>query len=94
MHLQYSLIQDHLSEYKMKTKASMLLLNRQIGASPIDTNCAPLVADLLIVILNIENQTEFIDAFNSTSIYLSDLSNIDNPYFEGMVSKFIHLNYS
>ena len=38
-----------------------------------------------MVYLNNDNQTEFIDAFNSTSMYLSD--NVDNPYFEGMVSK-------
>ena len=32
------------------------------------------------------NQTDIIEAFNSTSRYLDDLSNIDNPYFEGMVN--------
>ena len=30
---------------------------------------------------------EIIQAFNSTSRYLDDLSNIDNVYFEGMVSR-------
>ena len=29
----------------------------------------------------------FIEAFNSTSRYLDDLLNIDNPYFEGMVNQ-------
>ena len=32
-------------------------------------------------------QTEIIEAFKSTSRYLDDLSNIDNPYFEGMVNR-------
>ena len=34
--------------------------------------------------LNHKNQAE---AFNSTSRYLADLLNIDNPYFEGMVNQ-------
>ena len=29
-------------------------------------------------------QAEIIEAFKSTSRYLDDLLNIDNPYFEGM----------
>ena len=32
-------------------------------------------------------QTEIIEAFNSTSRYLDDLLNFDNPYFEGMVNR-------
>ena len=63
-----------------------------------DTNCAPLVADLFLYCyerdfmdsLNHDNQADVIDAFNSTSICLDDLLNIDNPYFE----EFIPLNYS
>ena len=31
------------------------------------------------------NQTDIIEAFNSTSIYLDDLLNIDNHYFEQIV---------
>ena len=53
------------------------------------TNCAPLVADLLLfcyeslfmLSLSDNNQTEIIEAFNSTSRYFDDLLNIDNPYF-------------
>ena len=30
---------------------------------------------------------EIIEAFKSTSRYLDDLLNIDNPYFEGMVNR-------
>ena len=32
-------------------------------------------------------EAEIIQAFNSTSRYLDDLLNIDNPYFEGMVGR-------
>ena len=68
------------------------------------TNCAPLVADLFLfcyerdfmLSLSDNNQTDIIEAFNSTSRYLDDLLNIDNPYFEQMVSQIypteLHLN--
>ena len=32
-------------------------------------------------------QAENIEAFKSTSRYLDDLLNIDNPYFQGMVNR-------
>ena len=34
-----------------------------------------------------DNQADIIEAFNSTSRYLDDLLNTDNPYFEGMVNQ-------
>ena len=37
--------------------------------------------------LSNNNQTDIIEAFNSTSRYLDDLLNIDTPYFEQMVSQ-------
>ena len=37
--------------------------------------------------LSENNQTDTIEAFNSTSRYLDDLLNIDNPYFEQMVGQ-------
>ena len=37
--------------------------------------------------LNHDNQADVIEAFNSTSRYLDDLLNIDNPYFEGIVNQ-------
>ena len=54
------------------------------------TNCAPLVANLFLfcferdfmLSLSDNNQANIIEAFNSTSRYLDDLLNIDNPYFE------------
>ena len=68
------------------------------------TNCAHLVADLFLccyerdfmLSLSDNNQTHIIEAFNSTSRYLDDLFNIDNPYFEQMVGQIypteLHLN--
>ena len=72
-----------------------LKLYRQIVGSPLGTNCAPLVADLFLFCyerdfklpLSDNNQTDIIEAFNSTSRYLDDLLNIDNPYFEQMVGQ-------
>ena len=37
--------------------------------------------------LSDNNQTDIIGAFNSTSRYLDDLLNIDNPYFKQMVGQ-------
>ena len=37
--------------------------------------------------LSSDNQADVIRAFNSTSRYLDDLLNNDNPYFEGMVNQ-------
>ena len=70
-------------------------LYRQIVGIPMCTNCAPLVADLFLfcyerdfmLSLSDNNQTDIIEAFNSTSRYLDDLLNIDNPYFQQMVGQ-------
>ena len=59
------------------------------------TDCAPLVAALFLFCyerdfmkyLSRDNQADVIKAFNSTSRYLDDFLNIDNPYFEGMVNQ-------
>ena len=75
-------------------------LYRQIVGIPMGINCAPLVADLFLFCyerdnmkaLSSDNQADVIKAFNSTSRYLDDLLNIDNPYFEKSSTKFIHLN--
>ena len=37
--------------------------------------------------LNHDNQADVTEALSSTSRYLDDLLNIDNPYFEGMVKQ-------
>ena len=57
-----------------------------------DTNCAPHVADLFLVCYERDfmtslKQAKIIEAIKSTSRYLDDLLNIDNPYFEGMVNR-------
>ena len=68
-------------------------LYRQIVGIPMGTNCAPLVANLFcfdrdfMLSLSDNNQADIIEAFNSSSRYLDDLLNIDNPYFEQMVGK-------
>ena len=59
------------------------------------TNCAPLVTDLFLfcyqrdfmMSLSDIKQAEIIEVFKSTSRYLDDILNIDNPYFEGMVNR-------
>ena len=68
-------------------------LYRQIVGIPMGTNCASLVADLFLfcyerdfmLFLSVDNQSESIEAFHSTSRYLSDLLNIDNNFFDSMV---------
>ena len=62
-------------------------LYRQIVGIPMGTKCAPLVADLFLFCyerdfmtsLSNDNQADIIEAFNSTSRYLDDLLNNDNP---------------
>ena len=59
------------------------------------TNCAPLVADLFLfcyerdfmMSLSDDKQADVIDAFNTTSRYLDDIFNINNIYFDNMVSQ-------
>ena len=70
-------------------------LYRQIVGIPMGTNCAPLVADLFLFCyerdfmtsLSDVKQAEIIEEFKSTSRYLDDRLNIDNPYLEGMVNR-------
>ena len=59
------------------------------------TNCAPMVADLLLfcyerdfmMSLSDSRQADNIDAFNTTSGYLEVVLSIDNVYFDTMVSQ-------
>ena len=79
------------------------LYGKNVGI-PIGTNCAPLVADLVLLCyerdfalsLSDNYQTYIIEAFNSTSRYLDDLLNFVNPYFEQMLGQIytteLHLN--
>ena len=66
-------------------------LYRQIVGIPMGTNCADLFLfcyerDFMTSLSDVK-QAEIIEAFKSTSRYLDDLLNIDNPYFEGMVNR-------
>ena len=40
-----------------------------------------------MISLSDDKQVDIIDAFNITSRYLDDISNIDNVYFDNMVSQ-------
>ena len=59
------------------------------------TTCAPLVANLFMfcyerdfmVPLSDDKQADIIDAFNTISRHLNDISNINNVYFNNMVSQ-------
>ena len=59
------------------------------------TNCASLVADLFLfcyerdfmLSLSEDNQSDVIEAFNSTSRYLDELLNTDNNFFDSMVNR-------
>ena len=70
-------------------------LYRQIVGIHMGTNCAPLVADLFLfcyerdfmLSLSEDNQSDVIEAFNSTSRYLDGLLNIDNNFFDSMVNR-------
>ena len=66
------------------------------------TYCAPLVADLFLFCYEREfmlsfsddNQSEVIEAFNSTSRYLEDLLNIDNNSLIAFSIMFTLQNFS
>ena len=70
-------------------------LYKQIAGISMGTNCYPLVADFFFFCyerdfmedLSNDNQADIIKAFISTSRYLDDLLNIDNPYFKGMLNQ-------
>ena len=59
------------------------------------TNCVPLIADLFLpcyerdfmMSLSDDKRSDIIDAFNTTSIYLDDIENISNAYFDTMLSQ-------
>ena len=96
--IDFGLVRMYLTPYLISwiifTSDSVISLNRQSVGIPMGTHCAPLVADLFLFCygrdcmtsLSADNLADIIEAFSSTSIYLDDLLNIDNPYFEGMVN--------
>ena len=58
-------------------------------------NCAPVVADLfffcyerdIMMSFSDDKQADINEAFNTTSIYLDDILNINNAFFDNMVSQ-------
>ena len=70
-------------------------LYRQVVRIPMGTNCAPLIADVFlfcyerdfIVSFSDDKQADIIDAFNTASRYLDDILNINNVYFDNIVSQ-------
>ena len=69
------------------------LYREEVGI-PMGTNCAPLVADLFLFSFErdfmmslSDDKQAVIDAFNTTSRYLDDILNINNVYFDNMVSQ-------
>ena len=70
-------------------------LYRQVVGIPMGTNCAPLVADLFLfcyesdfmISLFDDKQADINDAFNTTSRYLDEILNINNVYFDNIVSQ-------
>ena len=71
------------------------MLFKQVVLIPMGTNCALLVVDLFLfcnesdfmMSLSDDKQTNIIHAFNTTSRYLEDILNINNVYFDNMVSQ-------
>ena len=70
-------------------------LYRQVVGIPMGINCTPLVADLFLfcyerdfmISLSDDKQADVIDAFNTTSRYFDDILNINNVYFDNMISQ-------
>ena len=70
-------------------------LYRQVVGIPMGTNCASLIADLFLfcfdrdfmMSLSHDKQADVIDGFNITSRYLEVILNINNVYFDNMVSQ-------
>ena len=70
-------------------------LYKQGVVIPMGTNCAPLVADLLLfcyvrdfmMSLSDDKQADVFEVFNIVSSYLDDILNINNVYFDNMVSQ-------
>ena len=94
LHVMMRMLSSHLMQSEINIRFDSEL-NKQIVGIPMGTNCAPLVADLFLscyerhfmLSLSEDNQSDFIEAFNSTSRYLDDLLNIDNNFFDSMVNR-------
>ena len=66
------------------------IVYHKIVGIPMGTNCAPLIADLILYCyerdfisnLHKSKRQDLKDIFNDTSRYLDDIFTIDNPEFE------------
>ena len=69
-------------------------LYRQVVGIPLSTKCALLVADLFLscyerdfrMYISDDKQADIIDAFNSSSVYLDDILNINKVYLDNSKS--------
>ena len=62
----------------------------QVVGIPMGTNCAPLVANLFLFCYEgdfVMALSDIIHDFNTTYRFLDDILNIDNVYFDNMVSQ-------
>ena len=75
----YDLAQNYIDKLSVFQWVLIVLLLLQI--------CFCFVMRETLLSLSDINQADIIEAFNSTSRYLDDLPNIDNPYFEQMVGQ-------
>ena len=70
-------------------------LYRQVVGIPMGTNCGFVAVDFFLfcyerdfmVSISDDKQADIIDDFNTTSRYLDDFININNVYFDNMVSQ-------
>ena len=70
-------------------------MHRKLIKIHMGTNCDPLVADLFqfcyerdcMISLSDDKQADIIDVLNTTSRYLDNILNINNVYFDTMVSQ-------
>ena len=97
--INFGLVRMYVTPYrflwKIFTSDLVISYTDRLLVFPMGTNCAPLVADLFLFCyerdfmtsLYDDNQADITEAFISTSRYLDDHLNIDNPYFEGMVNQ-------
>ena len=84
-----------LTFYKTTFLFDLRKLYRQVVRIPMGTNCAPLVVELFLfyyerefmMSLSDDKQTDIIDAFNTTFRYLDYILNIDNVYFDNILSQ-------
>ena len=87
--LPYNLIKEkliNLIEWTFKREGSPYIACNETQAFFTSEGTKRYKRDFMTSLSDVK-QAEIIEAFKSTSRYLDDLLNIDNPYFEGMVNR-------